>query len=267
MRSGARGSTRRRDPVLRRLPRARSTVEAHSTLCVRQSTALVSSARRRESRSFSRDVTSARRPHQPTIYGSDPTTLLGMMSDDQARPCVSAFNVANASSDRRSVAAVMFSRRCANDDVPGMRRMCGARRSSHASATCIGVAPRRTATSDNVEDWRGVNPPSEKTARRRFGQRPDGRSTHRDFDGPRCNGSARTLSRRSGALRRPAQGSRCSARYVARAPASGAEWLRRRSANSAVVSRTWSSWCIISFLFIRLRPCCPAGWMSALLPA
>ena len=40
--------------------------------------------------------------------------------------------------------------------------MLGARCSSQASATCIGVAPSRAATSDNVEDCNGVNPPSGK---------------------------------------------------------------------------------------------------------
>ena len=40
--------------------------------------------------------------------------------------------------------------------------MLGERWSSQASATCIGVAPSRAATSDSVEDWSGVKPPSGK---------------------------------------------------------------------------------------------------------
>jgi hypothetical protein len=43
--------------------------------------------------------------------------------------------------------------------VPGIRRILGARRSSQASATCIGVAPRRAATYDNVDDCSGLKPP------------------------------------------------------------------------------------------------------------
>ena len=40
--------------------------------------------------------------------------------------------------------------------------MLGERCSSHASATCIGVAPSRSATADSVDDCSGVNPPSGK---------------------------------------------------------------------------------------------------------
>ena len=40
--------------------------------------------------------------------------------------------------------------------------MFGERRNSQASATCIGVAPSRVATSDNVEDCNGLKPPSGK---------------------------------------------------------------------------------------------------------
>ena len=41
---------------------------------------------------------------------------------------------------RVSFAAARFSRRCPTDDVPGISRIFGDRCSSHASATCIGVA-------------------------------------------------------------------------------------------------------------------------------
>src|SRR5215510_8072754 len=58
--------------------------------------------------------------------------------------------------------AARFSRRWATDDVPGINRMLGERFSNHASATCIGVAPSRPATSDRVDDCSGVNPPSGK---------------------------------------------------------------------------------------------------------
>ena len=40
--------------------------------------------------------------------------------------------------------------------------MLGDRRNSQASATCIGVASRRAATSDSVVDCKGLNPPSGK---------------------------------------------------------------------------------------------------------
>jgi hypothetical protein len=69
-----------------------------------------------------------------------------------AGPRVTPSNRLSASSGRSSFAVSRFSRRCANDDVPGIRRTFGARRSSHASATCIGVAPRPCATLDNVDD-------------------------------------------------------------------------------------------------------------------
>ena len=35
----------------------------------------------------------------------------------------------------------MFSSRCATDEVPGIGSIIGERRSSHASASCAGVAP------------------------------------------------------------------------------------------------------------------------------
>ena len=52
--------------------------------------------------------------------------------------------------------------RCATDEVPGISRMLGERWSSQASATCIGVALSRAATSDSAADWSGLNPPSGK---------------------------------------------------------------------------------------------------------
>src|SRR4029077_5277286 len=61
-----------------------------------------------------------------------------------------------------SVAAARFSRRWPTDDVPGMRSTLGARLSSHASATCIGVAPREAAAALSSADCSGENPPSGK---------------------------------------------------------------------------------------------------------
>ena len=52
------------------------------------------------------------------------------------------FSSASVSSGSASSAAARFSRRWSSDDVPGISRMLGARCSSQASATCIGVAPR-----------------------------------------------------------------------------------------------------------------------------
>ena len=60
------------------------------------------------------------------------------------------------------VAAARFSCRWSRDEVPGMSRMLGARRRSQASATCIGVALSRVATSDSAVDCNGVKPPSGK---------------------------------------------------------------------------------------------------------
>src|SRR5258708_24878189 len=56
--------------------------------------------------------------------------------------------------DKAISVAARFSFKCMTDEVPGMRRILGARRSSQPSATCIGVAPRRAATADNVDDCR-----------------------------------------------------------------------------------------------------------------
>ena len=43
-----------------------------------------------------------------------------------------------------------------------MSRMLGERCSSHASATCSGVAPSLAATSDSVVDCNGEKPPKGK---------------------------------------------------------------------------------------------------------
>ncbi|MNT86040.1 hypothetical protein D3C72_2262830 [compost metagenome] len=67
-----------------------------------------------------------------------------------------------SASGNASVAAARFSRRWATDDVPGMTRILGARCSSHAIATCMGVAPTRSATSVSVADCKGLKPPSGK---------------------------------------------------------------------------------------------------------
>jgi hypothetical protein len=61
-----------------------------------------------------------------------------------------------------SSAAARFSRRCLSDDAPGMSRMFGARFSSQASATGIGLAPSLLATSDSTVDCSGVKPPNGK---------------------------------------------------------------------------------------------------------
>lgn len=53
------------------------------------------------------------------------------------------FNSCSASFGRSSSAAARFSCKCVRDEVPGISSMLGARRSSQASATCMGVAPRR----------------------------------------------------------------------------------------------------------------------------
>lgn len=68
-------------------------------------------------------------------------------------------SVATASSGSCSAAAVRFSRRCAIEDMAGICRMLGDRRSSYANATCIGVATSLAATSDNICDWSGLKPP------------------------------------------------------------------------------------------------------------
>src|SRR5260370_37555107 len=47
----------------------------------------------------------------------------------------------------------MFSRRCATDDVPGMRRIVVERCRSQASAAVCGVRPSRAATLLSTSDW------------------------------------------------------------------------------------------------------------------
>ena len=71
-------------------------------------------------------------------------------------------NVDNTFSERCNFSAAIFSRKCATEDVPGINKIFGERCNSHASATCIGVAPRLVATSESVEDCSGVKPPSGK---------------------------------------------------------------------------------------------------------
>ena len=66
-----------------------------------------------------------------------------------------ASSLANASAGSASSAAARFSRRWASDEVPGISRMLGARRSSQASATCIGVAPSSAATADEGRGLQG----------------------------------------------------------------------------------------------------------------
>ena len=61
-----------------------------------------------------------------------------------------------------SAAAAAFSRKCASDDVPGIGSMFGGRWSSHANATCIGVAPSVVATWSRATDCSGEKPPSGK---------------------------------------------------------------------------------------------------------
>jgi len=61
-----------------------------------------------------------------------------------------------------SLATLRFSRRCSTDDVPGISSMLGDRWSSHASATCMGVASSDAATSLSSDDCSGENPPSGK---------------------------------------------------------------------------------------------------------
>ena len=67
-----------------------------------------------------------------------------------------------ASSGNAQFAAARFSRKWASDEVPGISSTFGDRRSNQASATCIGDAPSRAATSDKVVDCSGVKPPSGK---------------------------------------------------------------------------------------------------------
>lgn len=70
---------------------------------------------------------------------------------DRVQPLMPSSS-ATSSGERESAAPVWFSRRCATLDVPGMSRMFGERCKSQASATDIGVASRRAATAERVED-------------------------------------------------------------------------------------------------------------------
>ena len=104
-----------------------------------------------------------RRPAAPDGRGADaarPISSAWARSGGGGRATSSS--AARASSGNARSAAARFSRRWASDEVPGISRMLGARASSQASATCIGVAPRRRATSDKTDDCSGVNPPSGK---------------------------------------------------------------------------------------------------------
>ena len=67
-----------------------------------------------------------------------------------------------ASAGNLRSATARFSLRWPTEDVPGISRMFGDLCSSQASATCIGVAFRRAATSDSAVDCSGVKPPSGK---------------------------------------------------------------------------------------------------------
>lgn len=54
-------------------------------------------------------------------------------------------NAVKTSCGRVRLALSMFCRRCSTEDVPGINRMLGERCNSHARATCIEVAPHRSA--------------------------------------------------------------------------------------------------------------------------
>jgi len=72
------------------------------------------------------------------------------------------FNATSASGDSVRFKDAKFSRKWVSDEVPGIKRMLGERWCNQAKATCMGVVPKRSATSDKVEDCRGVKPPSGK---------------------------------------------------------------------------------------------------------
>lgn len=94
-------------------------------------------------------------------------------------------NVDNTSSERCNFSAAIFSRKCATEDVPGISKIFGERCNSHASATCIGVAPRLAATSESVDDCSGVKPRAGRTARRQCHRGPKHQSLHHQH-GARC---------------------------------------------------------------------------------
>jgi hypothetical protein len=64
------------------------------------------------------------------------STAAGVQYLKERRPIryLRSSNAASASSGRRRVAAVRFSRRCTTDDVPAIRRMFAAQRSNQAMA-------------------------------------------------------------------------------------------------------------------------------------
>lgn len=117
----------------------------------------------------------------------------------------SEFNVSSASGGNTRSAAARFSRRCATDEVPGIKRIFGERCSSHASATCIGVAPSESATACSPEDCSGVKPPSGKNGTRQSPAAPANRPAHRHRDSQRCTCSVHTPRKPSSALQRPAK--------------------------------------------------------------
>ena len=80
---------------------------------------------------------------------------------------------ARSSSDSLSPVPATFSRRCAVDDVPGMSRMFGDRRSSQARATAMGVAPSRVATSRSTRRLQRAEAPQRE-------ERHEGGPVHRE---------------------------------------------------------------------------------------
>jgi len=120
-----------------------------------------------------------------------------------------ASSSASSSSGSANAAAATFSRRCATDEVPGIRRMLSERCSSQASATASGVASRRAATASSVPDCSGVNPPSGSRGRRRSPGGRASRSGRRPRGGRCCSGSARRRPVRSTAPRQAARPRPC----------------------------------------------------------
>lgn len=113
-------------------------------------------------------------------------------------------NVDNTSSERCNFSAAIFSRKCATEDVPGISKIFGERCNSHASATCMGVAPRLAATSDSVEDCSGVKPRAGRTARRQCRHEPKHQSLRHQHDEQCCIRSAHRRFRQSCAPLQPA---------------------------------------------------------------
>lgn len=113
-------------------------------------------------------------------------------------------NVDNTFSERCNFSAAIFSRKCATEDVPGISKIFGERCNSHASATCIGVAPKLAATSESVEDCSGVKPRAERTARRQCRHEPKLQSLRHQHDEQCCIRSAHRRFRQSCAPLQPA---------------------------------------------------------------